>query len=150
FAFTLSGAIAGLAGALFIYSKGSLFPTEMEIARSFDALLMVLLGGVQSLAGPLVGAASFTWLDDSLSSLTLSSLMALGRLMADIFPGGGALVEPGLAALKAQVGALSIWRFVMGSTIIALVLLLPQGLAGFAMTRSGQQLGLARAEEAPA
>jgi len=149
-AFTLSGAVAGLAGALFIYSKGSIFPTEMEIARSFDALLMVLLGGVQSLAGPLVGAASFSWLDDSLSGLTLSSLIALARFGADIVPGGGALVDPALAALKAEVGALSIWRFVMGSTIIALVLLLPQGLAGFAMTRGGRRMGLARAEEVPA
>ncbi|HUT50740.1 MAG TPA: ABC transporter permease [Alphaproteobacteria bacterium] len=150
FAFTLSGAIAGLAGALFVYSKGSIFPTEMEIARSFDALLMVLLGGVQSLAGPLVGAASFTWLDDSLSGLTLSGMIALARLAIDVVPGTVSIIDPGFAALKAQVGALSIWRFMMGSTIIALVLLLPQGIAGFAMTRPGQRLGLARTEEAVA
>ncbi|MDH3235850.1 MAG: hypothetical protein OEQ29_20185, partial [Alphaproteobacteria bacterium] len=150
FAFTVSGAIAGLAGALFIYSKGSIFPTEMEIARSFDALLMVLLGGVQSVAGPLVGATSFTWLDDSLSALTLSGMIALARFTIDVAPGAAVIVDPGFAALKAQVGSLSVWRFVMGSTIIALVLLLPQGIAGFAMTRPGQRLGLARAEEAAA
>jgi branched-chain amino acid transport system permease protein len=149
-AFTLSGAIAGLAGALFLYSKGSIFPTEMEIARSFDALLMVLLGGVQSLAGPLVGASSFTWLGDSLSGLKLSDLIGVARLAADMLPLGKATVEPGLTALAAQVGGLSIWRFVMGSTIIALVLLLPRGLAGFALTQSGRRLGLARAEEVPA
>ena len=142
--------LAGLAGALFIYSKGSIFPTEMEIARSFDALLMVLLGGVQSLAGPLVGAASFTWLQDSLGGLTVSSLIGLARLAVDVVPGSAASIDPGLAALKSQAGALSVWRFVMGSTIIALVLLLPQGLAGFSMTRSGRRLGLARAEEAVA
>ena len=34
---------AGLAGGLYLFSKGSIFPDEMSIARSFDALMMVLL-----------------------------------------------------------------------------------------------------------
>jgi ABC-type branched-subunit amino acid transport system permease subunit len=38
----------------------------MSIPRSFDALLMVLLGGIESLSGPVVGAAAFTWLHDEL------------------------------------------------------------------------------------
>lgn len=109
-AFTVSGALAGLAGSLFLFSKGSIFPTEMEIARSFDALLMVLLGGVQSLFGPVLGAGVFTWLDDLFSELTY-------------------------------------WRFLLGSTIIALVILLPNGLAGFADTRIGRRFGLAQSEE---
>ena len=110
FAFTLSGGIAGLAGALFVYSKGSVFPTYMEIARSFDALLMVLLGGVQSVVGPVVGAASFTWLNDLFSEF-------------------------------------SYWRFMLGATIIVLVIVLPQGVAGFAQTTLGRRLGLSRGEE---
>ena len=56
FAFAFSGALAGLAGGLFVFSKGSVFPDEMSIPRSFDALIMVLLGGVKTLLGPLAGA----------------------------------------------------------------------------------------------
>jgi len=65
-AFVFAGAMAGLAGGLFAFSKGSVFPDEMSIPRSFDALLMVLLGGIESLTGPVVGAAAFTWLHDEL------------------------------------------------------------------------------------
>src|SRR3712207_8936492 len=45
-AFTIAAAAAGLAGGLFAYAKGSVFPTYLGIPRSVDALLMVLLGGV--------------------------------------------------------------------------------------------------------
>jgi branched-chain amino acid transport system permease protein len=59
-AFGLAGAGAGLSGAVFAYAKGSVFPTYMAIPHSVDALVMVLLGGVQTMAGPIVGAVSFT------------------------------------------------------------------------------------------
>ena len=63
-AIVLSGSLAGLAGALYVFSKGSLSPDTLSIPRSMDALVMVLLGGVQTLAGPLIGAAVFTGLQD--------------------------------------------------------------------------------------
>lgn len=66
-AMTFAGAMAGLAGALFVFSKGSIFPTELEIAKSFDALIMVFLGGVKTLSGPLAGATILTVLQDWLS-----------------------------------------------------------------------------------
>jgi len=69
-AFTLVGAFAGLAGALYAFSKGSLSPEVMGISRSVDGLVMVLLGGVQTLAGPAVGAAAFTWLQDTIARNT--------------------------------------------------------------------------------
>jgi branched-chain amino acid transport system permease protein len=69
-AFTFAGAMAGLAGSLFVFAKGSIFPTELSIDRSFDALIMVFLGGVQSLSGPVAGASAFTLLQDTLSSFT--------------------------------------------------------------------------------
>lgn len=62
--FALAGAFAGLAGALFVYSKGSVFPDELAIPRSVDALVMVLLGGLHSLTGPLLGALAFVGLED--------------------------------------------------------------------------------------
>jgi branched-chain amino acid transport system permease protein len=46
-----------LAGALFAFSKGSISPEVIGVGRSIDGLVMVLLGGIQTLAGPLVGAA---------------------------------------------------------------------------------------------
>ena len=58
--FAIAGASAGLAGAVFAYAKGSVFPTYMAIPHSVDALVMVLLGGVQTMAGPIVGAVSYT------------------------------------------------------------------------------------------
>jgi branched-chain amino acid transport system permease protein len=66
-AFAVAGAFAGLAGALFAFSKGSISPETLAVPRSVDGLVMVLLGGVQTLTGPVWGAALFTWLADELS-----------------------------------------------------------------------------------
>jgi len=93
FAFALAGMFAGLAGGLYAFSKGSVFPDEMAIPRSIDALLMVLLGGVETLAGPLVGATVFVVLEDQLSRLEY-------------------------------------WRFILGLIIVAICVLMPQGIVG--------------------
>ncbi len=70
-AFIVAGGFAGLAGGLFAFSKGSISPdSTMGVSRSIDALVMVLLGGVQTLSGPLVGAAVFTWLQDTIARNT--------------------------------------------------------------------------------
>ena len=63
-AFVLAGAVCGVAGALFAFSKGSIAPEAISVGRSIDGLVMVLLGGVQTMLGPVVGAALFTWLQD--------------------------------------------------------------------------------------
>ena len=69
FAFTLAGVAAGLAGGLFVFFKGSVFPDVLSIPHSVDALVMVLLGGVRALAGPVLGAAAYTGLYDWISRL---------------------------------------------------------------------------------
>lgn len=69
-AFAISGLFAGLAGALFAFSKGGVAPDSMSVTKSVDGLVMVLLGGVQTLAGPVVGAAAFTWLHDTVARNT--------------------------------------------------------------------------------
>ena len=66
-AFALAGAAAGIAGALYAFSKGSISPETLSVPRSVDGLVMVLLGGIQTLSGPAWGAALFTWLEDSVS-----------------------------------------------------------------------------------
>ncbi len=89
-AFGFSGFMAGIAGGLFVFSKGSVFPDEMAIPRSFDALIMVLLGGVKTLWGPVTGASAFTWLHDEISRFDYWRLL-LGTLIIAIvlaFPQG--------------------------------------------------------------
>ena len=98
-AFVVAGVAAGLAGALFVFSKGSISPDALSVGKSVDGLVMVLLGGVQTLAGPWVGAGLFTWLHDTVARNT------------------------------------DYWSAVLGATMLVLVLLFPQGLAGF-----GQQI----------
>ena len=77
-AFVIAGVAAGLAGAVFTYAKGSVFPGFVSIPRSIDALLMVLLGGVQTMAGPIVGALAYTVLHDGLLRLTGLWRLVLG------------------------------------------------------------------------
>ncbi len=74
-AFIIAGAFTGLAGGIYVFSKGSVFPDEMAIPRSFDFLYMVLLGGVETLFGPVVGSAAFTWLHDKISRIDFWQLI---------------------------------------------------------------------------
>lgn len=104
-AFVIAGTAAGLAGALYAFSKGSISPESMAVAKSVDGLVMVLLGGVQTLAGPVVGAVTFTWLHDTVARTT------------------------------------DYWRAMMGGIILLLVLLFPQGIAGFAKQLSDRLRG---------
>ncbi len=90
FAFALAGVFAGLAGGIYVFSKGSVFPDEMAIPRSFDFLFMVLLGGVESLFGPVAGAAAFTWLHDKIARIDFWQLIlgAIFILLVVAFPRG--------------------------------------------------------------
>ena len=83
-AFALAGGFAGLAGGLFAFSKGSISPETLAIPRSVDALVMVLLGGLNALAGPLVGAAAFTWAQDVLARTTDYWRAATGAIILAI------------------------------------------------------------------
>jgi branched-chain amino acid transport system permease protein len=94
-AFVVAAVFAGLAGALYAFSKGSISPDSVGVGRSVDGLVMVLLGGLQTLAGPIVGAVTFTWLQDAVARNT------------------------------------DYWRALLGGIILVLVLVFPQGIAGF-------------------
>jgi branched-chain amino acid transport system permease protein len=69
-AFAVSGLFGGVAGALFAFAKGTISPETIAVGRSIDGLVMVLLGGIQALAGPIVGAVAFTWLQDAIIRAT--------------------------------------------------------------------------------
>ncbi|MBU6270435.1 MAG: ABC transporter permease [Betaproteobacteria bacterium] len=107
-AFAVSGLFGGVAGALFAFAKGSISPETIAVGRSIDGLVMVLLGGVQTLAGPVVGAAAFTWLQDTIIRSTDYWRAVLGVAILALvlaFPQGiaGAL-GPRLQALLARAG----------------------------------------------
>jgi branched-chain amino acid transport system permease protein len=62
--FAMAGCVCGVAGGLFAFAKGSISPESIHVQRSIDGLVMVLLGGIQTLTGPIVGATVFTTLQD--------------------------------------------------------------------------------------
>ncbi len=99
----VAGLVAGLAGALFAFSKGSISPDVLGVGHSVDALVMVLLGGVQTLSGPLVGAVVFTGLQDSIARSTdywRALLGAVMLLLVLLFPQG---LVGSLSALRATL-----------------------------------------------
>lgn len=94
-AFVIAGLAAGVAGSLFAFSKGSISPETLHVGRSVDGIVMVMLGGIQTLIGPIVGAVTFGWLHDTVARST------------------------------------DYWRAMLGGIILLLVLLFPQGIAGY-------------------
>ena len=79
--FALAGVFAGLAGALHAFSKGSISPDTLAIPRSVDGLVMVLMGGIQTLTGAVAGAAVFTWLQDVITRQTEFWRAVLGGII---------------------------------------------------------------------
>ncbi|MFA5913794.1 MAG: ABC transporter permease [Burkholderiales bacterium] len=70
-----------LAGALHAFSKGSISPDTLAIPRSVDGLVMVLMGGIQTLTGAVAGAAVFTWLQDVITRQTEFWRAVLGGII---------------------------------------------------------------------
>jgi len=90
-AFATGATFAGVAGALHAFHKGSVFPTALSVPVSVDALITVLLGGVQTLVGPVVGAIAYHGLSTELTRLTDHWRLLLGLaivLLAVAFPEG--------------------------------------------------------------
>ena len=63
YAFALSGVFSGIAGGIFAFYNGSVFPDFAYFNKSFEPLVVVLLGGMQSFLGPLAGAFGFKVLE---------------------------------------------------------------------------------------
>jgi branched-chain amino acid transport system permease protein len=111
-AFSLAGVFCGAAGVLFAFSKGSISPEAISVGRSVDGLVMVMLGGLQTLLGPVVGASVFTWLQDVISRETDYWRAILGLTILALvllFPAGIAgyfqrFIRDGGARKGAKVG----------------------------------------------
>jgi branched-chain amino acid transport system permease protein len=90
-AFVVAGFFAGLAGAVFVYLKGSVFPVYVDAPMSVQPLVMVLLGGVGSFAGPSIGAVVYKLLDSVIIRYTEYWQVVLGViliLLVTMFPRG--------------------------------------------------------------
>jgi branched-chain amino acid transport system permease protein len=98
--FAIAGAVAGVAGGLFAFAKGSISPETIDVGRSINALVMVLLGGIQTLTGPIVGASVFAVLQDTVMRQTEYWRALLGAIILALvllFPAG---IVGGLAKLR--------------------------------------------------
>jgi len=98
-AFVISGAMCGLAGALLVNHTAYLTPDFMHWTRSGEIMFMVILGGIGTTAGPLVGTVALLLLEDVLSAWTTRWQLFLGiflvlvvlfakRGLAGLLPGG--------------------------------------------------------------
>jgi len=80
-AFTVAGALAGLAGALLANQGGFVSPSLMQWSQSGMLMVMVILGGVGHVLGGLVGAAAFLLMEEFLGHLTEHWQLGLGALL---------------------------------------------------------------------
>jgi len=110
-AFVIAGALAGLAGFLLAVKDGAVNPELLSWHESGAVLLMLILGGIGSLRGAVIGAIAFTLLKELFQSEAL-----LGPLASH-------------------------WQLGLGLAIIGFVALLPKGLIGLRARLSGAPHG---------
>jgi branched-chain amino acid transport system permease protein len=89
--FVIAGALCGLAGALLANHTNFISPAMMHWTRSGDLIVMVVLGGLATPFGPLIGAVTFLLLEEGLSRLTQYPDLILGPvlLLVAIYVHGG-------------------------------------------------------------
>jgi len=80
-AFVMAGAVCGVAGALFANLTLFVSPSIMHWTRSGEIMMMVILGGIASLIGPVFGEAAYLILESVLSRLTEHWQAVLGPLL---------------------------------------------------------------------
>jgi len=80
-AFVIAGAVCGLAGALLVNHTAYLTPEFMNWTRSGELMFMVILGGMASIAGPVLGAFALLLVEDALSGWTVHWQLILGPLL---------------------------------------------------------------------
>jgi branched-chain amino acid transport system permease protein len=80
-AFVIAGALCGLAGVLLANHSEFVSPSVMNWGRSADLIIMVVLGGMGSAIGPLLGAMVFMLAEETLSHLTTYWQLIFGPLI---------------------------------------------------------------------
>jgi branched-chain amino acid transport system permease protein len=120
-AFVIAGALSGAAGHMWTMHRGFVNPELVSWHKSAEGLLMILLGGLGSLAGPIVGALAFTGLGEGAQVLG-SYVSAWG------FPKLGTVLKERKLLVE-------------GLVILAVVLVLPKGITGIRFRRSRREPG---------
>ncbi len=147
-AFTFAAFFAGIAGGLFAHQLGStLNPADLGFAKSFDILIMIVLGGLGSISGAILAAAGLTILPELLRNpphvwpllvpvvpIALALLLYRRRRLArgwGILAGGIVLLEIARDLAVAHGVQLSDYRMVFYALSLILVMILrPEGLLG--------------------
>jgi branched-chain amino acid transport system permease protein len=80
-AFVIAGAVCGLAGALLVNHTAYLTPEFMNWTRSGELMFMVILGGMATAAGPVLGALALLLVEDALAGWTQHWQIILGPLL---------------------------------------------------------------------
>jgi branched-chain amino acid transport system permease protein len=98
-AYTISTAIAGLAGAFYAHLVGYLGPDSFTIQRSVEVLVMAIVGGIGTIVGPILGAMLFSWLPEKLQAFAAWQFMVYGLILMGVFllfrkGFAGAIAEP--------------------------------------------------------
>jgi len=91
FAFGIGAAIAGLAGCFYPGFVGTLVPEAFNIVESFTMLAMVIVGGMGTMIGPVIGAVVLTFLPELLRGIGELRLLVYGvaLTLAVLFMPGG-------------------------------------------------------------
>ncbi len=98
-AYALSGALAGLAGALYAHLVGYLGPESFALPRSIEVLVMAIVGGLGSIAGQVLSVTLFTFLPERLQVFAEYQFIVYGLILTFsliVLPRGvgGLLLEP--------------------------------------------------------
>lgn len=90
-AFVIAGVMCGLAGVLSANFERFISPDTMDWPRSGEMIFMVVLGGMGSLFGPVLGAAAFLLLSEILSNITEAWNLIFGPflILVVLFARGG-------------------------------------------------------------
>jgi branched-chain amino acid transport system permease protein len=89
--FVISAALAALGGSLYVSFRGSIGPDVGDVPMTFNMLVYLMIGGVASLPGPLVGTILIMGLMQALTAFQEYSMMILGPILVLVvifFPQG--------------------------------------------------------------
>jgi ABC-type branched-subunit amino acid transport system ATPase component/ABC-type branched-subunit amino acid transport system permease subunit len=81
-AYTISGALAGLAGAFYAHLVGYLGPDSFDLPRSIEVLVTTVVGGLGSMAGQILSATLFTFLPEKLQVFAQYQFIVYGVILA--------------------------------------------------------------------